>query len=99
MSDRAVRCWGHNDDGQLGLGNIEDIGDNELPIDVDPVGLGAPAKKLAHGLSGDHMCAVMDDDSVRCWGNNEDGQLGLMHRENVGDTELPSEVPAVRVLK
>jgi len=99
MSDGSVRCWGNNDAGQLGLGNIEDIGDNEVPLDADPIDLGGTVKKLAHGLSSQHMCAIMEDDSVRCWGNNEDGQLGLGHRENVGDTEAPADVPAVRVLR
>lgn len=99
MSDRSVRCWGRNDVGQLGLGHTEDVGNDEVPLDADPIALGGTVKKLAHGLSNQHMCVIMDDDSVRCWGNNEDAQLGLGHREDVGDTETPADVPSVRVLR
>jgi len=99
MSDGSVRCWGENGNGQLGLGHTEDIGDNEVPIEAEPVGLDGPVKKLARGLTPHHMCVLMEDDSVRCWGRNEAAQLGLSHREDIGDTETPAEVPPVRVLR
>ncbi|NJK30949.1 MAG: hypothetical protein HC927_00295 [Deltaproteobacteria bacterium] len=34
-----VRCWGHNEYGQLGLGHTENIGDDEVPASVAPVQL------------------------------------------------------------
>ena len=37
LDDGALRCWGNNSNGALGLGHTEDIGDNEVPADVDPV--------------------------------------------------------------
>lgn len=27
----AIRCWGHNNDGKLGLSHTSNIGDNEHP--------------------------------------------------------------------
>jgi hypothetical protein len=35
---------------------------------------GLPAKKIA--VSRDHGCAILSDDSLACWGSNENGQLG-----------------------
>src|SRR4051794_8247481 len=37
----AVRCWGWGKNGQLGYGNIADIGDDEKPAAAGPVSLGA----------------------------------------------------------
>lgn len=37
LDDGDLRCWGDNTRGALGLGHTDDIGDNEVPADVDPV--------------------------------------------------------------
>ena len=37
---------------------------------------GARARQLRLSSSGDHTCAVLDDGTVRCWGNNTHGELG-----------------------
>jgi hypothetical protein len=37
LVNNEVRCWGKNSSGQLGLGNIHGVGDDELPLDVSPV--------------------------------------------------------------
>jgi alpha-tubulin suppressor-like RCC1 family protein len=37
MQDGAVRCWGRNGFGNLGLGHTETIGDDETPAAADPV--------------------------------------------------------------
>lgn len=47
--------------------------------------------------SGDHTCALLDNHSVRCWGSNQYGQLGLGHTRNVGDDELAEAYPYVNV--
>jgi len=108
MSNGDVRCWGLNERGELGLGNIETVGDDELPVSVDALSLGGRAVKLASGaiptlpLGGTndaHMCALLESGDVRCWGLNDFGQLGLGHQENVGDNEVPSDEPPVRVLE
>ena len=62
-----------------GDGDIEDRGDDpgEMGDSLPAVDLGTDrtAKALAAGWA--HTCALLDDDSVKCWGNNESGQLGL----------------------
>lgn len=90
-----VLCWGRNDHGQLGLGHTQDLGDNpdEMPPPVVELG-GAPVAMLALGAR--HSCALMEAGEVRCWGQNNRGQLGLGHANDLGDN--PDEMPPDPVL-
>lgn len=65
----GVLCWGANASGQLGDGTTED---RKTPVAVQ--GLGSGVSALAAGSA--HTCAVLDGGGVKCWGFNEDGQLG-----------------------
>lgn len=91
----AVRCWGNNDFGQLGTGDTELVGDDELPSSVAPIDLGGNAVQVAAGRG--HSCALMDDATVRCWGDNLWGQLGHATVMTVGDDEPPSDADPVDV--
>ena len=73
LADRSVRCWGIGAEGRLGYGNLADIGN---AADAGPVNLGAgrTARALAAGF--DFTCAILDDGSVRCWGDGANGRLG-----------------------
>ncbi len=98
LSDGSLRCWGRNDYGQLGLGHTKTVGDDEAPgADVAQVSLGGVATALA--LAGDHTCARIGTDAVRCWGRNDLGQLGLGHTNNIGDDELPSTTAPITMLE
>jgi len=85
----SVRCWGRGQDGQLGYGDIESIGDDELPIDVPAIDLGAAAVEIVAG--GMHTCARLESGSVRCWGRAQEGQLGRGDIEAMGDDEAPAQ--------
>jgi alpha-tubulin suppressor-like RCC1 family protein len=65
----GVRCWGANDQGQLGLAN--DSSDHETPYQA----IAANSGVLAIAAGANHTCAVVQD-AVRCWGANGHGQLG-----------------------
>lgn len=91
----GVRCWGHNDSGQLGYGHRNNIGDNETPASVGYVNLGGTAVALVAGAA--HTCALLDDGRVKCWGSNFDGQLGYGHERDIGDNETPASVGYVDV--
>jgi alpha-tubulin suppressor-like RCC1 family protein len=68
QEDGTVRCWGRNDQGQLGDGSTSWTG---APVTV--AGL-TQVVAVAAGFA--HSCALLADGSVRCWGNNGAGQLG-----------------------
>ncbi|HZI02633.1 MAG TPA: RTX toxin, partial [Archangium sp.] len=95
LTTGAVRCWGRNDSGQLGLGHTRPIGDDESPASVGEVILGGPVLQLAAHSTSQHTCARLDSGAVRCWGRNSHGQLGLGHTLPVGDDETPASVASV----
>jgi len=94
MVDGAVRCWGANTRGQLGVGGTANVVRADMAVAV-PLGVGRTATQVAAGPA--HACAVLDDGAVRCWGANGHGQLGLGHTRDFGDDpgETPDSVPAV----
>jgi alpha-tubulin suppressor-like RCC1 family protein len=91
-NDGDLYCWGDNTNGQLGLGNTDDT-DGLTPAQVPAVDVGGPVEQVSAGYWA--TCAVLVGGSVRCWGYNISGQLGmgLPTSTKIGDDELPSEVP------
>jgi cysteine-rich repeat protein len=75
----GVKCWGANTGGQLGLGDMKDRGDEpgEMGNALPPVDLGSGKVALDVVASGIHTCALLEDGSVKCWGFNVSGELGL----------------------
>lgn len=90
-----VRCWGYNGSGQLGLGHVATVGDNEVPADEDPVAIGGVVHQIVAGFG--HTCVVLEGGLVRCWGQNSSGKLGYGHEEPVGDDETPADEGYVNV--
>ncbi len=69
LSNGTVRCWGSNSEGQLG--------DGTTTLRTSPVSvsnLGGTAVALAGGSN--HICVRLSNNTMRCWGNNANGQLG-----------------------
>ena len=91
LADGTLRCWGFGGDGRLGYGNTDTIGDDEVPASVGPVDLGTGRKATAITAGSSHTCAVLDDRTVRCWGNGIDGRLGYANTRNLGNT--PATTP------
>ena len=70
LSDYSMQCWGRNEQGQLGIGSFDD---KPSPTTVQlPLG----RTVLAMSLGNSHTCAILDDFSIRCWGKNDNGQIG-----------------------
>ncbi len=100
LDDGTVKCWGNNDGGQLGRGDTLARGDsyNEMGIALQAINLGGKrAKSIAAATA--HVCAILEDDSLKCWGLNGDGQLGLGDANGRGDNggELGTALPAVNL--
>lgn len=96
-----VKCWGYNGFGSLGLGDKSARGayPDQMGDDLAAVALGKD--RFARALAGGpyHTCALLDDGSVKCWGKNEYGQLGLEDTENRGDEpdEMGDTLKAVQL--
>ena len=71
VDDGSVACWGDNAYGQLGVGTVYD---RSTPTLTDSLGVGRTAVQVA---TGDYFtCVMLDNDEVKCWGDNQYGQLG-----------------------
>jgi len=97
LDDGSVRCWGIGSSGRLGYGNQTNIGYNETPGSVGPVSLGPGRTAKAISAGDSHTCSLLDDGSLRCWGEGGHGQLGYGSAANAGDTPAttPDKVGAV----
>ncbi len=93
LQNGDLRCWGRNDSGQLGLGNPDHVGDDELPSSVSPVPFGEQIIQLATGNR--HTCAITGGQKLRCWGSNIRGQIGTGNSENIGDNEAVTSIDYV----
>ena len=101
LDDDSLKCWGYNGTGALGLGDtanrgrdLSQMGDALPAVDLGP---GRKAKLVASSSAATHTCALLDDQSVRCWGWNVSGQLGQGDTVDraVSPSDVPGLVPAV----
>lgn len=79
LTDKTVKCWGNNDEGQLGNGTTNT---DYLPVTVSNL---KDVEQLVSGMGneinngakvGFHRCALLTDKTVKCWGSNAQGELG-----------------------
>lgn len=70
LADKTVKCWGDNSHGQLGDGTNTNRNSPVVVVGISNV--------VAISSSGRSVstCALLEDGTVRCWGDNSEGQLG-----------------------
>ena len=69
MSGGTIDCWGDNSQGELGNGSSGGI--STSPVQVSGI---STATAISSGY--EFTCAVLSNETVECWGYNNDGQLG-----------------------
>jgi alpha-tubulin suppressor-like RCC1 family protein len=106
-------CWGSNQYGQLGvvytpaeLNSDSFLGDDTgemttmkaIDFGLDPDGVAYYPIDLALGAN--HSCALLNDRSLRCWGDNSEGQLGRgVAVSNATDVGPAIDVGTEQILK
>ena len=86
LDNGTVKCFGWNDSGQLGIDNDTQMGDDtgEMAL-LTGINLGTGRTATAISAGGYHACALLDNGSVKCWGGNGYGQLGIDNTTTMGD--------------
>ena len=105
LNDNSVKCFGVTDRAGQGVTNsgiygpslgeqVSELGDNLPTVDL---GTGKTAKSISVGA--DHSCVILNDDSLKCWGDGDDGVLGLGNSQNRGDDlgEMGDNLPNVQL--
>jgi len=94
VDNGSLYCWGSNFDGQLG-DNASNPVDSNIPLHVD-LGFGRTAVAVSNGYA--HVCAILDDGSLKCWGSNRGNLGGVYGQSNAacnhpsGDCRSPANV-------
>ncbi|HMQ24886.1 MAG TPA: carboxypeptidase regulatory-like domain-containing protein [Acidimicrobiales bacterium] len=101
LDDASLKCWGFNGNGRLGLGDTANRGDGpgEMGNALPTVDLGTGRTVTEVGMAWQHLCARLDNATVKCWGFNGGGELGLgdtvARGANPGD--MGNALPAVNL--
>jgi alpha-tubulin suppressor-like RCC1 family protein len=81
LNDGRVACWGEGEAGQLGDGKETHgrcaFADTELDCSRTPVMVEGLVDAVQIGCGTWHCCARTRAGEVRCWGDNDAGQLGV----------------------
>jgi alpha-tubulin suppressor-like RCC1 family protein len=73
-------CWGRNEEGQLGVGHVDDLD--------TPTVVSGPSAWTSFAVGRFHTCGLTDG-QVFCWGMNDTGALGLPQPER---QKMPAHV-------
>ena len=82
LTNGSVMCWGRNNFGQLGDGNLGSNSDVPVFVSGD-----YNFSLISSGVF--HNCGILTNGSAMCWGRNDYGQLGD------GNLGINSDVPSM----
>ena len=71
LNDKTVRCWGAGNNGGLGDGNQT----YSTSTKTSPTGL-SDVVQIASGGGWNNQCALLSTGVLKCWGLNNNGQVG-----------------------
>ena len=99
LDNGTVKAWGYNTYGQLGQGNRQNIGDGsgEMGDNLPAIDLGTGRTATAIAAGAYFTLALLDNGTVKCWGQGSVGQLGQGNTQNIGDGsgEMGDNLPAI----
>jgi alpha-tubulin suppressor-like RCC1 family protein len=95
LATHSIRCWGNNDVGQLGIG--DSVNHETIPNRLSDVQLGTGRTATSVAVGYNHVCALLDNATIKCWGYNVSGELGYGDYLNRGDgpEEMGDALPAM----
>ena len=79
-ADGGLRCWGDNTHGQQGRDSTSIItypSGTAIPLGSTPIADVALGGQHVENNGKQFVCALFTDGTIKCWGNNEAGQLGI----------------------
>ncbi|MFM7900094.1 MAG: hypothetical protein ACKO97_14165, partial [Actinomycetota bacterium] len=87
LDNNTVKCWGNGASGRLGSGATTSLGDaaGEMGDNLVAVDLGTGRTAKAISVGDAHSCAVLDNNTVKCWGSGSSGRLGYGATASLGD--------------
>jgi hypothetical protein len=93
-----IKCWGLAC-GAMGSCDQDATGDepDEMGDALAPLALGTKARATALAVGMNGACALLDEHSLRCWGRNVDGELGLGDWRAHGCGGMGGALPSVDV--
>ena len=101
LNGGEVKCWGSNQKGQLGQGSSENQGDSssEMGDSLQPISLGTSKTATQISAGHTHTCALLNDGTVKCWGNGHDGRLGQGNTSYIGlkPNQMGDNLPSVNL--
>ncbi len=86
-----MSCWGSNWEGEIGDGTNEH---RSIPAPTASLGDGRTA--VAIDVEYSHVCAILDDGSVSCWGKGLHGELGDGNMTSGHNQTVPTTTDSLR---
>ncbi|MDB4982096.1 MAG: regulator of chromosome condensation [Myxococcales bacterium] len=90
LANGTVYCWGANDRGQLGDNTI--LNRNAATLVASDTSNNKFDRVVDISAGGAHTCAVKNDKTTWCWGDNNYGQLGTTPNGTDDSTHRPLKV-------
>jgi alpha-tubulin suppressor-like RCC1 family protein len=87
VQNNTVKCWGLNNAGPLGNGTAGT--NSNTPVTATGI-----TNATAVAAGGNHTCALLSTGTLRCWGLNQEGELGI-GLPDVNNITTPADVPGL----
>ncbi|MFL2967716.1 MAG: putative Ig domain-containing protein [Candidatus Poseidoniaceae archaeon] len=88
LDNSDLKCWGSDEYGQLGNGGTPLSNDSTMSPPTTPIDFGTNRTPVAVYTGQYHTCAILDNGELKCWGGDQNGQLG----DGGSNTNQPSPV-------